>query len=96
MACWLLLLPGKLNITECQHSAQFCMPQARRFTHASTTGPRKRCCAPKVTCVVSLPVHCALCVWLQYEAKLQAKDAENQELMTMCDQLLQQQEARRS
>jgi hypothetical protein len=35
-------------------------------------------------------------VWLQYEAKLQAKDAENQELMTMCDQLLQQQEARRS
>jgi hypothetical protein len=33
--------------------------------------------------------------WLQCEAKLQAKDAENQELMTMCDQLLQQQEARR-
>lgn len=32
---------------------------------------------------------------LQFELKVQAKEAENQELMSMCDQLLQQQEGRR-
>lgn len=31
---------------------------------------------------------------LQVEARLAAKEAEVQELMAMCDQLLQQQEAR--
>lgn len=30
---------------------------------------------------------------LQVEQRLQGKEAENQELMSMCDQLLQQQEA---
>jgi len=44
--------------------------------------------------------HCMLCSivlfdLLQLEQRLQAKEAENQELMGMCDQLLQQQEAQR-
>lgn len=39
-------------------------------------------------------VLCCAVLWLQVEQKLQAKEAEVQELMAMCDQLLQQQEAR--
>lgn len=51
------------------------------------------------TCVlIALHTMSSACVLhvlcLQVEQRLQAKEAEVQELMGMCDQLLQQQEAR--